>query len=86
MRDVATDTVPLTDCLLNQIASGNAQVFFRSSLMPHLTFRLLKKEGTSDIGHVGIHIVPGKILEHQQVHRAEIELMSKQATSLQESC
>jgi len=77
MRNIATDPsdgVPLTNALLNDFASGANKVFFRSSLMPRIKIRLtgegvLYKQGR--LGYTAYQVIS---LEHQQVHRAKIEL------------
>jgi hypothetical protein len=77
MRNIAREPsggVPLTNALLNDFASGANKVFFRSSLMPCIKIRLTGEGVLYKQGKLGYTAYQMISLEHQQVHRAKIEL------------
>lgn len=74
MRDIASDTIPLTDALLNDFAAGVDKVFFRSSLMPRIKIRLSDEGVLYKQGDLGYTAFTERSSEYQQVHRAEIRL------------
>lgn len=74
MRDIASDTVPLTDAVLLDFAAGADRVFFRSSLMRRIKIRLSEEGVLYEQGDLGHAAYTERSLEYQQVHRAEIAL------------
>jgi len=74
MRNIATDTVPLTDPVLNDFASSADKVLFRSSLMRRVKICLTEEGVLHKQDRLGHTACLDDCLEYQQVHRAKIEL------------